>query len=170
MSGEMQLRTNASVHAPGSDVEHKDDDAITTSGEGSSDSETSSICSEESDMSCCSMSLGADKLCEYCLTACQAAIMTATVVAEAALQRSIRHVQNHAYNRGSSPQSQMVFTEYSQAFSPRSHNDRCFDEGLRWRMQLASLSRQMAREQGQGHAHKSPRTRDCLEGVQQVRV
>ena len=28
----------------------------------------------------------------------------------------------------------------------------------------------MAREQGQRHAHKSPRTRDCLKGVQQVRV
>ena len=104
-SGEMQLQTDASVHAPGSDMEHKDNDAIATSGEGSSDSETSSTCSEESDMSCCSMSLGADKLCEYCLTARQAAITTATVVAEAALQRSIRHIQNHAYNRGSSPQS-----------------------------------------------------------------
>ena len=146
-SGEMQLRTNASVHAPGSDVEHKDDDAIATSGEGSSDSETSSTCSEESDMSCCSTSLGADELCEYCLTTRQAAIMTATVVAEAALQRSIGHVQNHAYNGGSTPQSQMVALlqvasqEYSQAFSPRSRNDRCFDEGLRRRMQLASLSR-----------------------------
>ena len=43
----MQLRTNASVHAPGSDVEHKDNDAIATSGEGSSDSETSLTCSEE---------------------------------------------------------------------------------------------------------------------------
>ena len=135
-------------------MEHKDDDAIATSGEGSSDSETSSTCSEESDVSCCSTSLGADELCEYCLTTHQAAIVTATVVAEAALQRSIGHVQNHAYNRGSSPQSRMVALlqvtskEYSQAFSPRSHNDRCFDEGLRWRMQLASLSRQMAREQG----------------------
>ena len=118
-------------------MEHKDDDAIATSGEGSSDSETSSTCSEESDVSCCSMSLGADELCEYCLTACQAAIATTTVVAEAALQRSIRHVQNHAYNGGSSPQSRMVALlqvtsqEYSQAFSPRSRNDRCFDEGLR---------------------------------------
>ena len=79
-----------------------------TSGEGSSDSETSSTCSEESDVSCCSTSLGADELCEYCLTAHQAAIATATVVAEAALQRSIRHVQNHAYNGGSTPQSRMV--------------------------------------------------------------
>ena len=73
--------------------------------------------------------------------------MTATVVAEAALQRSIRHVQNHAYNGGSSPQSRMVALlqvtsqEYSQAFSPRSCNDRCFDEGLRQRMQPAILSR-----------------------------
>ena len=175
-SGEMQLRTNSSVHAPGSDVEHKDDDAIATSGEGSSDSETSSTCSEESDVSCCSTSLGADELCEYCLTARQAAIATATVVAEAALQRSIGHVQNHAYNGGSTPQSRMVALlqvasqEYSQAFSPRSRNDRCFDEGLRRRMQPASLSRRMAREQGQRHTHKSPRTRDRLEGVQQVRV
>ena len=166
-SGEMQLRTNASVHAPVSDMEHKDDDAIATSAEGSSDSETSSTCST---------SLGADKLCEYCLTTPQAAIATATVVAEAALQRSIGHVQNHAYNGGSMPQSRMVALlqvasqEYSQAFSPRSRNDRCFDEGLRQRMQLASLSRRMAREQGQRHAHKSPRTRDRLEGVQQVRV
>ena len=32
------------------------------------------------------------------------------------------------------------------------------------------LSRQMAREQGQRHTHKSPRTRNRLEGVQQVRV
>ena len=80
-------------------MEHKDDDAITTSGEGSSDSEKSLTCSEESNMWCCSTSLGADELCEYCLTACQAAIATATVVAEAALQRSIGHVQNHAYNR-----------------------------------------------------------------------
>ena len=101
----MQLRTNASVHAPGSDVEHKDDDTITTSGEGSSDSETSSTCSEESDVLCCSTSLRADELCEYCLTTRQAAIATATVVAEAALQRSIGHVQNHAYNGGSLPQS-----------------------------------------------------------------
>ena len=151
----MQLRTNASVHAPGCDVEHKDDDAIATSGEGSSDSETSSTCSEESDVLCCSTSLGADKLCEYCLTARQAAIAIATVVAEAALQRSIGHVQNHAYNGGSTPQSRMVALlqvasqEYSQAFSPRSHNSRCFDEGLRRRMQLASLLRRMAREQGQ---------------------
>ena len=104
-SGEMQLRTNTSVHTPGSDMEHKDDDAIATSAEGSSDSETSSTCSKESDVSCCSTSLGADELCEYCLTTRQAAITTATVVAEAALQRSIGHVQNHAYNRGSSPQS-----------------------------------------------------------------
>ena len=74
-------------------MEHKDDVAITTSGEGSSDSETSLTCSEESDVSYCSTSLGADELCEYCLTACQAAIATATVVAEAALQSSIRHVQ-----------------------------------------------------------------------------
>ena len=127
-------------------------------------------------MSYCSTSLGADELCEYCLTACQAAIATATVVAEAALQRSIGHVQNHAYNGGSSPQSRMVVLlqvmsqEYSQAFSPRSRNDRCFDEGLQQRMQPASLLRQMAREQGQRHTHKSPRTRDCVEGVQQVRV
>ena len=85
-------------------MEHKDDDAIATSGEGSSNSETSSTCSEESDVSCCSTSLGADELCEYCLTACQAAIVTTTVVAEAALQRSIGHVQNHAVNGGSSPQ------------------------------------------------------------------
>ena len=68
-------------------------------------------------------------------------------LAEAALQRSIGHVQNHAYNGGSSPQSRMVALlqvvsqEYSQAFSPRSHNDRCFDEGLQQRMQPASLSR-----------------------------
>ena len=102
--------------------------------------------------------------------------MTATVVAEAALQRSIEHVQNHAYNRGSSPQSRMVALlqvmsqEYSQAFSPRSHNDRCFDEGLWRRMQPASLLRRMAREQGQRHTHKSPQTRDHLEGMQQVRV
>ena len=101
----MQLQTNTSVHTPGSDMEHKDDDAIATSGEGSSNSETSLTCSEESNVSCCSTSLGADKLCEYCLTTHQAAITTATVVAEAALQRSIGHVQNHAYNRGSSPQS-----------------------------------------------------------------
>ena len=172
----MQLQTNASVHTPGSDVEHKDNDAIATSGEGSSDSETSLTCSEESDMSCWSTSLGADKLFEYCLTARQAAIVTAAVVAEAALQRSIGHLQNHAYNGGSSPQSRMVALlqvvsqEYSQAFSPRSRNDRCFDEGLQRRMQLASLSRRMAREQGQRHTHKSPRTRDRLEGMQQVRV
>ena len=65
---------------------------------------------------------------------------------------------------------QVASQEYSQAFSPRSRNDRCFDKGLRRRMQLASLSRQIAREQGQGHAHKSPQTRDCLEDVQQVQV
>ena len=114
--------------------------------------------------------------CKYCLTAHQAAIATATMVAEAALQRSIWHVQDHAYNGGSSPQSRMVAVlkvtsqEYSQAFSPRSHNDRCFNEGLQQRMQLASLLRQMAREQGQRHAQKSPQTRVHLEGVQQVQV
>ena len=126
-------------------MEHKDDDVITTSGEGSSNSQTSSTCSEESNVLCCSASLGADELCEYCLTAHQAAIATATVVAEPALQRSIGHVQNHAYNGGSSQQSRMVALlqvlsqEYSQAFSPRSCNDRCFDEGLWQRMQPASL-------------------------------
>ena len=63
----MQLQTNASVHAPRSDMEHKDDDAIATSGEGSSDSETRLTCSEESNVLCCSTSLGADEPCEYCL-------------------------------------------------------------------------------------------------------
>ena len=151
-SREMQLRTNTSVHAPRSDVEHKDNDAIATSGEGSSNSETSLTCSEESEVSCCSTSLGADELCEYCHTTCQAAIATTTVVAETALQRSIGHVQTPACNGGSSPQSRMVALlqvtsqEYSQAFSPRSRNDRCFKEGLQRRMQPASLSRWMARE------------------------
>ena len=48
-------------------MEHKDDDAIATSGEGSSDSETRSTCSEESNVLCCSTSLGADEPGEYCL-------------------------------------------------------------------------------------------------------